>query len=112
MNRVIVHEAAHAASFLVDRLPLRFARSDRPEAKIADAVLIDRERLDLNHKTVDALLIGSLMGPLADGHLVHRWPVDIGGNGRQCSHDLASAAKIGMTLDFGARASGTARSIA
>jgi hypothetical protein len=64
------HEAAHAVGFIAatGRVPLE-VRVDRPDLEIAGRCTIDLDNAELEC----GHLIGTLMGPLAEGEVIH-WP--------------------------------------
>jgi hypothetical protein len=101
-RKVAVHEASHAASFLVDRLPIKVARADQPTAMTAGEVRLDIDRLDLGNKDVlRCIVTGALCGPVSEGVEKVGRPVEIQGWGQRMAADIVAATTAAIASDFG-----------
>jgi hypothetical protein len=71
------HESYHAASLCLSGLVPELVRIDQPTNDDAGFTVMDWENHRLDKDTATEMLVGVLMGPLAEGDLKHdfTWPI-------------------------------------
>ena len=98
-EEVAMHEAAHCASFLEDRIPILDVRIDLKGVS-AGEVRIDLDGLNNDAQTLERILVGTLCGPVCEKKVDIGWPPDLKAWGRRCAHDVASSAQIALNLNY------------
>jgi hypothetical protein len=100
-REVAWHEAHHAAALCLAGLTPLVARTDWPTPTLAGVVKPDWERHPIDDRTMGALLVAILMGPISEGEPVFThvaWPIDPDEWQDGCQADAAQLSFVAQWL--------------